>query len=276
MRFLKTLLIIAVAAGLSGCVGWRSPDGAKQTGSLVDYLYPNAKEAPTLAPSVVKLRPPVKVGIAFVPGANWNNGLPEAAKMKLLERVRDSFAKHQYIGKIEIIPSQYLQAKGGFTNLEQVARMFDVEVVTLLSYDQVQFNDTNALSVLYWTIIGAYVIHGDQYDVQTMVDAAVFDVQSHKLLFRAPGTSRVKGGATWAGLSEKQRLAAGEGYERAVDQLIPQLQTELDSFRERIKNNANYQVENKAGYKGGGAMGWISLALAALLAGVALAVRRRA
>jgi rhombotail lipoprotein len=276
MRFLKTLLIIAVAAGLSGCVGWRSPDGAKQTGSLVDYLYPNAKEAPTLAPSVVKLRPPVKVGIAFVPGANWNNGLPEAAKIKLLERVRDSFAKHQYIGKIEIIPSQYLQAKGGFTNLEQVARMFDVEVVTLLSYDQVQFNDTNALSVLYWTIIGAYVIHGDQYDVQTMVDAAVFDVQSHKLLFRAPGTSRVKGGATWAGLSEKQRLAAGEGYERAVDQLIPQLQTELDGFRERIKNNANYQVENKAGYKGGGAMGWISLTLAALLAGVAYAVRRRA
>lgn len=276
MRFLKTLLIIAVAAGMSGCVGWRSPDGAKQTGSLVDYLYPNAKEAPTLAPSVVKLRPPVKVGIAFVPGANWNNGLPEAAKMKLLERVRDSFAKHQYIGKIEIIPSQYLQAKGGFTNLEQVARMFDVEVVTLLSYDQVQFNDTNALSVLYWTIIGAYVIHGDQYDVQTMVDAAVFDVQSHKLLFRAPGTSRVKGGATWAGLSEKQRLAAGEGYERAVDQLIPQLQTELDGFRERIKNNANYQVENKAGYKGGGAMGWISLALAALLAGVAYAARRRA
>jgi rhombotail lipoprotein len=276
MRFLKTLLIIAVAAGLSGCVGWRSPDGAKQTGSLVDYLYPNAKEAPTLAPSVVKLRPPVKVGIAFVPGANWNNGLSEAAKIKLLERVRDSFAKHQYIGKIEIIPSQYLQAKGGFTNLEQVARMFDVEVVTLLSYDQVQFSDSNALSVLYWTIIGAYVIHGDQYDVQTMVDAAVFDVQSHKLLFRAPGTSRVKGGATWAGLSEKQRLAAGEGYERAVDQLIPQLQTELDGFRERIKNNANYQVENKAGYKGGGAMGWISLALAALLAGVAYAVRRRA
>lgn len=276
MRFLKALLIIAVAASLSGCVGWRAPDGAKQTGSLVDYLYPNAKEAPTLAPTVVKLRPPVKVGIAFVPGANWNNGLPEAAKMKLLERVRDSFAKHQYIGKIEIIPSQYLQAKGGFTNLEQVARMFDVEVVTLLSYDQVQFNDTNALSVLYWTIIGAYVIHGDQYDVQTMVDAAVFDVQSHKLLFRAPGTSRVKGGATWAGLSEKQRLAAGEGYERAVDQLIPQLQTELDGFRERIKNNANYQVENKAGYKGGGAMGWISLALAVLLAGVAYAVRRRA
>ncbi|NYE59557.1 rhombotail lipoprotein [Duganella sp. 1224] len=280
MQFLKALLIVAVAVVMSGCAVWHNPNGAKQTGSLVDYLYPNAKESPSLAPSVVRLRPPVKVGIAFVPGSNWNNGLPEAAKIKLLERVRDAFSKHQYIGKIDIIPSQYLQAKGGFTNLEQVARMFDVEVVTLLSYDQVQFNDSNALSVLYWTIIGAYVIHGDQYDVQTMVDAAVFDVQSHKLLFRAPGTSRIKGGASLAGLTEKQRQAAGEGYERAVDQLIPQLQTELDNFRERIKNDANYQVENKAGYHGGGhgggGMGWISLVLAALLAGVAYAVRRRA
>jgi rhombotail lipoprotein len=275
MRFLKHLAAIVVAAALSSCAVWHNPDGVKQTGSLVNYLYPNAKEAPTLEPGVVKLRPPVKVGIAFVPGENWNNGLPEAAKMKLLERVRDSFSRHAYIGKIEIIPSQYLQAKGGFTNLEQVARMFDVEVVTLVSYDQVRFSDRNALSVLYWTIIGAYVIHGDQYDVQTMVDAAVFDVKSHKLLFRAPGTSRVKGGASMAGLSEKSRQAAGEGYEQAVDQLIPQLRTALDGFRERIKNNASYQVENKAGYRGGGGMGWIGLALATLLGGLAYVVRRR-
>ncbi|MYM82668.1 rhombotarget lipoprotein [Duganella sp. FT50W] len=275
MRFMKVLAIVIAAATLSSCVAWRSPTGAKQTGSIVDYLYPDAKTPPEMTPTVVKLRPPVKVGIAFVPGANWNSGLPEAAKIKLLERVRDSFSKHEYIGKIEIIPSQYLRAKGGFTNLEQVARMFDVEVVTLVSYDQVQFNDSNALSVLYWTIIGAYVVHGEQYDVQTMVDAAVFDVKSRQLLFRAPGTSRVKGSASLSGISEKARQAGGEGYERAVDQLIPALQTELDNFRERIKNNAAYKVENKAGYKGGGAMGWISLAMAMLLGGVAYGVNRR-
>lgn len=275
MRFLKALAIIVAAAALSSCAVWRSPSGVKQTGSIVDYLYPDAKTPPALTPTVVKLRPPVKVGIAFVPGSNWNNGLPEAAKMKLLERVRESFSRHEYIGKIEIIPTQYLKAKGGFTNLEQVARMFDVEVVTLLSYDQVQFNDSNALSVLYWTIIGAYVVHGEQYDVQTMLDAAVFDVRSHQLLFRAPGTSRVKGSASLSGLSEKARMAGGEGYERAVDQLVPALQAELDGFRERIRNNAAYQVENKAGYKGGGAMGWISLAMVMLLGGVAYAVGRR-
>ena len=100
----------------------------------------------------------------------------EAAKAKLLERVKASFAQYDFIGNIELIPSQYLRPKGGFDNLEQVARMFNVEVMALLSYDQVQFDDSNALSVLYWTIIGAYIVHGDQYDIQTMLDASVFDL----------------------------------------------------------------------------------------------------
>ncbi|WP_432378810.1 rhombotarget lipoprotein [Duganella sp. P38] len=207
MKFLKVLAIVIAAAALSSCAIWRSSGGIKQTGSIVDYLYPDATTPPALTPTVVKLRPPVKVGIAFVPGSGYG-GLSEVAKMKLLERVRDSFARHEYIGKIEIIPSQYLKAKGGFNNLEQVARMFDVEVVTLLSYDQVQFNDSNVLSVLYWTIIGAYVVQGEQYDVQTMLDAAVFDVKSRQLLFRAPGTSRVKGSASLSGVSEKRARPA--------------------------------------------------------------------
>lgn len=275
MRILNVLIIALAAALLSSCASMSYNRSIKQTGSIVDYLYPDAKSAPAMTPTVTRLRPPVRVGIAFVPGAGWGNGLPETARMKLLERVRDSFSKHPYIGKIEIIPTQYMRARGGFTNLEQVARMFDVEVVALLSYDQVQFNDSNALSVLYWTIIGAYVVHGDQYDVQTMLDASVFDVQSRKLLFRAPGTSQVKGSASWAGFSEKSRAAQTEGYNAAVDQLVPNLQAELDNFRERIKHDANYQVENKEGYKGGGAMGWFMLALAALLAGVAWMQKRR-
>lgn len=273
MRRILSIIFLIATISLSGCAHY--PRGATQAASLVDYLYPDTKQSPEMTPSVVTLRPPVKVGIAFVPGKNGTDTFSEAQRIQLLQRVRASFAQHQYIGKIEVIPSQYMRAKGGFANLDQVARMFDVEVVALLSYDQVQFNDSNALSVLYWTIVGAYVIKGDQYDVQTMVDAAVFDVQSRKLLFRAPGTSQIKGSATMAGFSDKARAASVDGYEKAVDQLIPQLQVQLDGFRDRLKNNANYQVENKAGYKAG-ALGWISLALIALLAGLACLVRRRA
>jgi rhombotail lipoprotein len=257
--------VLVFLVALAGCASMVANRGAKQVGSVVDYLYPNAKEAPQMRASVTHLRPPVRVGVAFVPGGGLGAGLPEADKLKLLERVKGSFSKHDFIGNIEIIPSTYLLPKGGFNNLEQVSRMFNVEVVALLSYDQVQFNDTNALSVLYWTIIGAYVIHGDQYDIQTLLDASIFDVRSNKLLFRAPGASQIKGSASMASFSESARAARANGYSKAVDDLIPKLQTELDSFKERLKSDASITVENKPGYRGGGSLDALGLALAGVL-----------
>ena len=266
MKTLFTFVLVVVLLALAGCASWSSGKGPKQVGSVVDYLYPNAKEPPVLKSEVTRLRPPVRVGVAFVPGSGAAAGLPETEKIKLLERVKASFSKHEFIGNIEVIPTGYLQPKGGFTNLEQVARMFNVEVVALLSYDQVQFNDTNVLSVLYWTIVGAYIIHGDQYDVQTLVDASVFDVRTHKLLFRAPGTSQVKGSASMAGFSERARTARVEGYNKAVDDLVPKLQAELDRFKERIKTDGSFKVENKPGYSGGGSVDGLMLAMLGLLA----------
>jgi rhombotail lipoprotein len=274
MKNTLTFVLAVVLLALAGCASWGSGKGLKQVGSVVDYLYPNAKESPQLKPGVTYLRPPVRVGLAFVPGSGPVSALPETEKIKLLERVKASFAKHEFIGNIEVIPTTYLQPKGGFANLEQVARMFNVEVVALLSYDQVQFNDTNVLSVLYWTIVGAYIVHGDQYDVQTLVDASVFDVRTNKLLFRAPGTSQVKGSASMAGFSERARAGRLEGYTKAVDDLLPRLQTELEGFKERIKTDVAFKVENKPGYSGGGSVDWLLLALAGLLAAFGYAKRR--
>lgn len=274
MSILKGMLVALFLATLSGCAFWGTGQREQQNGSVVDYLYPNAKQNTPMVAGMTQLRPPVRVGIAFVPGGGWGNGPSEQEKMKLLERVKASFAKHGYIGSIEIIPSAYMQARGGFDNLDQVARMFNVEVMTLLSYDQVQFNDSNRLSLLYWTIVGAYIINGNQYDIQTMLDASVFDVKSRKLLFRAPGTSRVSGNSTIAGLSEKSRNARIDGYNQAVDQLIPNLQNELDKFREQLKSDRSIQVTNKEGYHGGGAADWSLLGLAAVLAALFYARRR--
>lgn len=275
MQLTRASALLA-AALLTGC-GALTDHGrtVKQSASAVDYLYPDAKEAPSLQPAMTTLRPPVRVGIAFAPTPGYGGTLPETEKAKLLEKVRAAFSQQEFIGSIEIIPTQYMRPRGGFNNLDQVARMFNVEVVALLSYDQVRFNDSNALSLLYWTIVGAYVIKGDKYDVQTMVDASVFDVKSRKLLFRAPGTSQVKGSATMAGYSESVRQAGGAGYAEAVEQLIPNLQAELTAFRERIKHDAGFRVENKEGYKGGGDSGWAGVALAALAAGAAWAARRQ-
>lgn len=276
MKKIQLLIVVIMLIGISGCASWLANNGTKQVGSIVDYLYPDVKEAPQLKTGITYLRPPVRVGVAFVPGGAWGAGLPEPEKLKLLERVKAAFSQQAFIGAIEIIPTTYLQPKGGFTNLQQVARMFNVEVVALLSYDQVQFNDTNALSVLYWTIVGAYVIHGDQYDIQTLVDASIFDVRSQKLLFRAPGVSQVKGSASMAGFSERARSARIEGYDKAVADLIPKLQAELDAFKERIKSDSAFKVENKPGYSGGGSFDWLLFALVFILAVISLAKPRTA
>lgn len=276
MKSVIASLIAVLVVAMAGCASWFPQAGVKHAGSMVDYLYPDAKQPPQMQPSVTYLRPPVRVGIAFVPGEGHAAGLPEAEKEKLLQRVKAAFAKYDYIGSIEIIPTQYLRPKGGFANLEQVGRMFNVEVMALVSYDQVQFNDSNALSFLYWTIIGAYVIHGDQYDIQTMLDASVFDVATRKLLFRAPGTSQIKGSASMAGFTERSRAARMEGYNHAVDDLIPRLQAELQGFKERIRNDAGYKVVNKPGYTGGGELGWAGMLFALVLGGAALWARRKA
>lgn len=276
MNRLKTLLCALALLVLGGCASMFQHTGERQAGSIVDYLYPNAKEAPKMEPTVTRLRLPVRVGIAFVPGGG--RAVPQdAEQMQLLEKVKAAFSEYDYIGSIEVIPSAYLRPRGGFDNLDQVARMFNVDVIALVSYDQIRFNDTNRMAVLYWTVVGAYLIKGDQYDVQTMVDAAVFDVRSRKLLFRAPGMSQVKGSSTLAGYSREVRGAQSDGYAQAVERMIPALQMQLAGFKERAKSDPGIQVEHSEGYRGGrgaGGFGWTS---ALLLAGAALwIVRRRA
>jgi rhombotail lipoprotein len=249
MRFFVAL---ASAAILSGCASkWGNE--RKQNASVVDYLYPKEADVKAMTPeSTVRLKLPLRVGLAFVPGHYGPaNDMPEAERQQLLERVKVAFADQKYIAAIEVIPTTYLRPRGGFANLEQAARMFNVDVVTLLSVDQVQFNDANRLSVLYWTIIGAYVINGDEYDTHTMVDASVFDLRSRKLLLRAPGTSQVRGSAAMVNFSEKAREARRQGYSEAIDQLIPALRAELDKFKERVKTDTSVQVTHSPGYTGG-------------------------
>ncbi|CAK0766453.1 Rhombotarget lipoprotein [Gammaproteobacteria bacterium] len=259
-----------------GCASIFSQRQDQHAGSAIDYLYPNSKQPVQLiAESVTHLKVPVRVGIAFAPpSTGWANGPPEDEKMKMLHEVKEAFSKYEFIGAIEVIPSTYLRPKGGFSNLEQAARMFNVDIVALLSYDQMQFTDSNSLSFLYWTIIGAYIIHGDQYDIHTMLDASIFDVQSHKLLFRAPGIANVKGSAALANFSEKSRAARTEGFNIALQDLIPNLQKELVLFKEKVRSDNRFQIENRQGYAGGGDLGFLGILVSIFLFGLYRAQRR--
>jgi rhombotail lipoprotein len=151
MKRITMLLLACCVVALSGCSDFFNSHHLQQaqTASVVDYLYPHAQSAPSMVPTVTTLRPPIRVGIAFVPSKGYGSVLSEDAKQRLQGQIKAAFTQYPYIGNIEIIPSAYMRAGGGFANLAQVARMFNVDAVALLSYDQVHFEDSTALSVTY-------------------------------------------------------------------------------------------------------------------------------
>ena len=270
-----TLISLAVAGMLCGCVGWH-PEKRTHATSVMQFLYPKNSDHID-RPGVPVLRLPLRVGIAFVPASSPNQlGLSEAKKAEMLNTVKASFEGLPYVRSIQIIPTAYLRPEGGFSNLDQLREMFDVDVIALVAYDQVQFTNEGLLSLSYWTIVGAYVIQGEKNDTQTLMETAVYDIASRKLLFRAPGTSQVKASATLANESEGLRIDSVKGFDDATSNMIGNLKSELEDFKTRVKQSpGEFQIEHQAGYKGGGALDALFALLGLGGAGLAAIKRRR-
>lgn len=197
------LLIFILLALIAACAGQQS----RARSSVVDYLYP-AKSDVSVQPSTPVLMLPLKVGIAFVPeqttqrrgGSLWADGsgrvaLTEGKKSELLNRVAEHFNKYEFVSDIEVIPSAYLTSGGSFANLDQIRTMYGVDVIALVSYDQVQFTDEGFLSLTYWTLVGAYVVSGEKNDTSTMMDIRRFMTsQAERCCFGLPERATSKGG----------------------------------------------------------------------------------
>jgi rhombotail lipoprotein len=266
----------------SGCAAmWGVNRRTQHASSVVAYLYPG-EDNPLPPQGIPVLRLPLKVGVAFVPAGDGRSpiarvdGLSEVQKTALMQRVANEFKGRDYIQSIELIPSSYLRPGGGFANLGQVRNLLGVDVVALIAYDQMQFTNENILSLSYWTIVGAYLFKGNKNDTQTLMEAAVYDIPSQHLLFRAPGTSQVQAGVAAVYVEQNLRADSAKSFDLATTDLIANLKVQLDGFRERVKNStAGVQVVRSPGYTGGGSFeGWFVGGLLSLGVGRWL-VRRR-
>ncbi|MBV1928136.1 MAG: rhombotarget lipoprotein [Gammaproteobacteria bacterium] len=222
--------------------------------SLVNYLYPEGEIPPDYDQTVPNLNIPLRVGLAFVPAPSSNiAGLTGANKNLLLEKVKQTFSDRDFISQIVVIPDTYLRSGRGFRTVEQVARLHGVDVMALVSYDQVAYVDDNKLSILYWTVVGAYAVKGSKNDIQTFVDTAIFDVKTNKLLFRAPGINHLEAKSTLINSAEYLRKARANGFSLAMSDMTDNLNKELEQFKERIKTDRSVTVTHREGYGGGGA-----------------------
>lgn len=278
----RNLLWLLIMLSLTSCVSQQ----VNTKSSVMEYLYPNSTDTYE-TPSVPNLKLPLRIGVAFVPASqqsssahnSWTGGtysglIPEAKKNEILEDVSETFRGLDFVSSIEVIPTTYLTPGGGFSNLSQIKTMYGIDVIALVSYDQVQFTDEGMLSLSYWTIVGAYVVSGAKNDTNTLMDTVVYDISSKKLLFRAPGTSQISGKSTPINLSEELRADSIQGFEQAAVNMASNLKTQLAEFKKRIKENpSQVQITHREGYGGGGGVQWPFLLILSVLAILRIARR---
>ena len=255
-------LLLGLVLALTGCA-----NTARNVTSTADFLYPGKEEL--VVPGTPVLTLPLSVGVAFVPGPSGfapsrvpvfvaraiglsrGSMITEKQKAEVMQTVADRFGKYPFVRDVAIIPSDYLKQKGGFENVDQIRATHNVDVIVLISYDQTQFSDQGALSLANLTIVGAYVVPAEKDETETMLDAVVLDIGSRKMLFRAPGTSHVKGMATLVNQSQQLRADSELGFRKAAENMVENLDVQLAAFREKIKQRpAEYPVIRPDGYTG--------------------------
>jgi hypothetical protein len=183
---LSTFLGLALLSALTGCADLACYTAcnrhAHNSSSLVEFLYPNGTPPPQ--DSQPQLRLPLRVGLTFLPsyGGGAQNGLDAAQKEALMQEIRRRFITRKFVAEIVPIPDYYLQRGRGFEGLEAVQRLYGVDLMALVSYDQVTHEDSNNWSIGYATIVGAYFLKGTRHDISTLVDLAVVDPATAQMI----------------------------------------------------------------------------------------------
>jgi rhombotail lipoprotein len=288
MRTLAAVLI--VLAGLLAC----STPPVQQRAGVLDYLYPAGM--PAAPPTDVQLKLPLRVGLAFAPGSAtrpagsagssfWTGDagmyrpmLDASEQQRLLDRVVAAFKGTEGVQSIQIVPSSLLTPGGGFENVDQLRSLLSIDVIALLSYEQTQFQDYKKASLSYLTVVGAYLVKGNQNETHTFVDTTVFDVASRTMLFNAGGRNTVVQRSTAVEASENLREDSIAGFEGAVTAMIAELQIALEKFREQARSGtvrgAGTPAVAMSGGQGAGAAGALEACLGLLLAAGYLLGRR--
>ena len=244
------------------------------TTPLVHFLY--GKDAVPVTDATVELKLPIRVGLSFLPSKDTSSGsIPTAAqRSEILQAVRAKFSALPYVTEIVLIPDYYLDGRrqNGFEQMQQLSRMYRLDLYALASYDIVARSHENKAAFTYLTIVGAFFVHGDDQEVQSMVDLAVVEPQSRQLVLRAGGTSYVKGRSASVDLEKHEFLRVQRGFEEASAAMMVNFETELRGFEARVREGtAPIKVVRQA--KGGG--GALDPLLLAALLTVTLAWRGR-
>lgn len=274
------LMLLSLTALLAGCAGLcpgcqNRPMHTGASSSLVEFLYPTGTPPAAGLQARPTLPVPLRVGLTFLPARAGTEAPDPAQREQILGRIAEHFKTRGFIGQIVIIPDYYLQGAKGFAGLAGLERLYGVDVMALVSYDQVGYQDDTRSSLGYLTIVGAYFLHGTRQDVTTLIDLAVVEPNSKALILRAGGVDTRSHNTALVGAATAARNQEHESLDAASAQLIEHFDGALTQLEADIKaGKSDLQVAPVAGRGGGGgALG--AFWLPGLALGAALRVRRR-
>ena len=203
----RCLLVVSICIALGGCAMGGSEH---RSSSVVSYLYPNQNQPDTARADTDPLLP-MRIGLAFVP----EQGL-----------------SHQALTR----------PGGSFGNLDQLRKMYDIDIMVLLSYDRAQFVGAEPASITYWTLDGAQLISGARNDTYTLLDAAMYDIAERRMLFRAPGSSLIQPQPDNLTLAEQVRQDSLLGFAQASTDLMSNLRQQLTLFLAQLERSAGHST----------------------------------
>jgi rhombotail lipoprotein len=288
------LLLSVVALVTSGCA---SVYERRKTVSLaMSPVAPAATSEEGVATQTkgIRIKTPMRIGLAFSPlpeKGGESRDIPSQLKQRLLEKVRNAFVGLSFVEAIEVVPTTYLKEGNEFESMVAASQAFNLDAMALITYDQEQFSDPSNWSLLYWTVIGVYLVPGEKSETRTLLEASVVAVDSRVLLLHASGSDKTMGWKTPIDVRPGLRQAAEDSFEKATDNLIADLRAQLDKAQTALKEERGLYgtpvafvteegivtgevAEGRQG-GGGGDLGWLGSGLFILLGlGCALAKRR--
>lgn len=228
---------------LTGCSGiWHAVSGnntnQEVSSSLLNYLNRNEDMRDPVVKDDLPLNLPLRVGLAFVPAVSYGaQNFSEAYKNELLEEVKASIKDHTCIQNVIVIPDTYIRSGSEFEGIDKLAGQYRLDVMALISYDQVTHIDDTKASILYWTMAGAYFVKGSKNSVDTFVDLAVFDTRTHRLIFRVPGVNKMEVTTTLINGAEDMRKARRISFKRAMKDMTGHLNETIVKVCPKLLSN---------------------------------------
>ncbi|MCC5806427.1 MAG: rhombotarget lipoprotein [Opitutales bacterium] len=261
-----TPLLLGTILLLAGCMSLYE-SRRSQSSSVAEYLFPGEIELAERE-RLPRLELPLRAGVAFVPDDRPHRAtLPPEEREALARSVAEAFEGLPFVDSITVVPTNYLRPGGSFGNLDQIRRMFGVDIIVLLGYDQMQVIESTTASLAVWTIVGAYIVPSERSGTHTLMEAVVYEIPSRSLLFRAPGTNTTGSRySTAQGQERRLRVDSVSGFNGATESLIDNLHVSLADFEQRVRDRPDdYEIVRRPGYSGGAGLPLAGIAAGALL-----------